>query len=92
MRPTIARGLVVCLGLLALAGAPVWAACTGSSPTRTAASPAQAEVTACLTAAVSGDTIVVPAGAATWATPIALPNNKDLTLTGAAVVTCSGGA
>jgi hypothetical protein len=68
------------------------AACSGASPLRTAANASQAEVQACVTAATSGDTIVVPAGSATWSSAIRLPSNKDLTVKGATIVTCTGAA
>lgn len=62
---------------------PADAACSGSSPTRTAASASQTDVQACVTAAAStGDTIHVPAGSATWATPIDI-STKDLIIVGA---------
>lgn len=57
------------------------AACTGSSPTWTAADTSLTEVTACVTAASSGDTINVPVGSSTWATSIGV-NTKDLVMRG----------
>jgi hypothetical protein len=66
------------------------AACSGSSPNRTAASASRSDVNDCISAASSGDTIRVPAGSATWSSPIELPSNKDLVLMGASVITCSG--
>ncbi len=61
----------------------VHAACQGSSPERTAANNSQAEVVACINAAVDGDTINVPAGSGsvTWS-GFTLPNTKGLTLKG----------
>jgi hypothetical protein len=66
------------------------AACGGSSPNRVAASASRTDVNDCVTAAASGDTITVPAGTATWSSPIALPATKDLSVIGATVVACSG--
>jgi hypothetical protein len=69
------------------------AACSGTSPTRTAASAGRTDVNDCVTAAASGDTILVPAGTASWTSAIALPNNKDLTIFGnggGAAMTCTG--
>lgn len=65
-------------------------ACSGVSPTRTAADASRTEVAACVTAASSGDTIIVPAGSATWTSPIDLPSNKDLKVVGASTITCTG--
>jgi hypothetical protein len=70
---------------------PAVAACSGSSPTRTAASASRADVIDCITAASSGDRINVPAGTASWGSPILLPG-KDLTIDGASVITCSNGS
>ncbi|MFO1305244.1 MAG: hypothetical protein U1F54_16055 [Burkholderiales bacterium] len=74
---------------LVLAALLIWtnaveAACTGSSPTWTAASPSSADVAACVTVAKSGDTIRVPAGSGSvnWSTPPNLPNTKGLTILG----------
>ncbi len=77
------------LSFLLLAG-QVEAACTGSSPTRTAATASRAEVDACLTAAVDGDTILVPAGTQTWSSPLPLPATKDVSVIGATTVSCTG--
>ncbi len=85
--------LLILLGAVCVSAKPAAAACSGSSPTRTAASATQAEVSACVTAAASGDTIIVPAGSASWSSPIALPGTKDLTIKGgggATTMTCSG--
>ena len=83
--------VLVLLGII-LGGwaAPAEAVCGGSSPTRIAASASRTEVNDCVTAAASGDTISVPSGSASWSSAIALPGNKDLTLVGATVITCSG--
>ncbi len=81
--------LALCLLQIQTAGEAL-AVCSGSSPTRTAASASRTDVNDCIAAATSGDTINVPSGFATWASPISLPSNKDLTLVGATTVTCSG--
>lgn len=61
----------------------VEAACTGSSPTWTAADASRDEVAACITAASDGDTINIPAGTPTWTSEITLSADKLLTLKGA---------
>jgi hypothetical protein len=69
------------------------AACSGSSPTRTAASASRTDVNDCVTAAASGDTILVPAGSASWSSRIALPATKDLIIKGgggATTMNCVG--
>lgn len=79
------------MAAFALWGVPdASAACSGTSPTRTAASASSNDVNDCVSAAASGDTIRVPAGTATWSSPITLPGNKDLAVVGSTVVTCSG--
>ena len=66
------------------------AACSGSSPTRTAASAANADVQVCVTAAVNGDTILVPAGTVSYGTTaVDIPNTKCLTINGQGGVTIS---
>lgn len=61
------------------------AACTGSSPNLTAASPGRTDVNACFTAAAtSGDTITVPAGSATWTTQLAW-SGKSVSVIGAGI-------
>jgi hypothetical protein len=62
----------------------VKAACSGSSPTLTAASAAQTDVADCVTAAVSGDTIHVPSGAVTWSSNLTI-TNKDIAIIGAGI-------
>lgn len=52
--------------LLVLAWSSAWAVCSGTHPTFTAASPAYADVNACLSLAADGDAIDIPAGSATW--------------------------
>jgi hypothetical protein len=78
--------------LYACCSAVVWAACSGSSPTWTAASPEQSDLSDCLTAATSGDTIHIPAGSATWATHLVVLSTKDFTIVGAGIgqtiITC----
>ena len=70
-----------------LSGFLIWgnaqAACTGSSPTWTAADCSNTEVAACITAASSGDTINIPAGECTWTSGITIPDAKKITLNGA---------
>lgn len=61
----------------------VTSGCTGASPTWTAANPSHTEISACIALASSGDTIIVPAGSATWVSGISLASNKLLTLKGA---------
>lgn len=70
--------------LLLLFPSGVWAACGGTSPNLTAASAAYTDVNDCLTAAVDGDTINVPAGSVTWATKLTW-TNKSITLKGAGI-------
>jgi hypothetical protein len=88
------RALMLMTGLpvLLLGPAAAEAACGGSSPTLIAASASRTDVLDCVNAAVSGDTINVPAGTASYSTPIALPGTKDITLRGATTITCSGTA
>lgn len=52
------------------------------TPNRTAASAARADVLTEVNEAVSGDTICVPDGTATWTSAITLPSNKDLIIAG----------
>jgi hypothetical protein len=62
------------------------AACTGSSPSWTAADASYTEVQNCVSAASSGDTITVPAGSATWSTQNTnFFNGKALSLIGAGI-------
>lgn len=75
------------------------AACSGSSPTRTAASTSQTDVNDCITASVDGDTINIPAGTSTWNARITIPDTKGIVLSGAGTGstnitfgTCTGGA
>src|SRR5688572_9383241 len=91
--------MMMMVRLLFVAGAlcasvdPAAAACSGSSPTRTAASASRTDVNDCVTAAASGDTILVPAGSASWSSQILLPGTKDLTIVGgggATTMTCAG--
>lgn len=64
---------------------PVTSGCTGASPTWKAANPSNAEISACINIASSGDTIIVPAGTANWTGSVRIPNNKKLTLQGSGV-------
>jgi len=61
----------------------VKAACTGSSPTWTAADCSSEEVSACITAASSGDTINIPADECTWTSGITVPDAKKIIIQGA---------
>lgn len=54
------------------------AACSGSSPTWTAADTTYTEVAACVTAASAGDTINVPSGSSVWATKLTITKNVSL--------------
>ena len=71
-----------------------YAACSGTSPNLTAANASRDEVLACFNVAYSGDTINVPAGAATWSSGITI-GSKNITIKGAGigntVITLSGG-
>lgn len=70
------------------------AVCTGTSPNLTAASASFTDVSACVTAAIAGDTINIPAGSATWGSTLSYA--KSITLQGAGssstVITSSMGA
>lgn len=76
------------LTALAILASPVFlpidalAACSGSSPTWTAASASQTDVSDCITAATAGDTINIPAGTVSWTS---LSINKAVTLAGAGI-------
>lgn len=59
------------------------AACSGSSPTRIAASASRVDVGDCYAAAQNGDTILVPIGTAEW--PSALTVAKDISIIGAGI-------
>jgi hypothetical protein len=80
--------------LITLFASSLYAACSGSSPSWTAASAGRSDLSDCLTAASSGDTITVPSGSATWATSLTFPSDKDLTVVGAGktltLITCTG--
>lgn len=67
--------------LLVLVAAPAYAACSGSSPSLTAASASEADVSACVSIAVDGDTINIPAGSATWTSNLSI--SAAITLKGA---------
>jgi hypothetical protein len=70
------------------------AGCTASGTVLTAASPSESDVQACLTAATSTTTqINIPAGSASWTTPISwtVPTgNNNLTIQGATECTPNG--
>ncbi len=63
------------IALLLLAGAAD-AACSGSSPTRTAASCSRTDVLDCINAASAGDTINVPAGTCSWSGDLSISGVK----------------
>lgn len=75
---------ILILVLLILCGSKVSrAACSGSSPTLTAASAAQADIQACITIAHNGDTILVPASAGvSYSTPVSIPSTVCVTING----------
>lgn len=60
-------------------------ACSGSSPTLTAASCSKADVSACLTAAAPGDTVQIPAGTCNTDWTSVLDVTKPITIQGAGV-------
>ena len=85
---TIFKRIIFCL--IFLSGFLVWgnvqAACTGSSPTWTAADCSEEEVSACITAASSGDTVTIPSGDCSgtpWTTGVTIPSEKNITIQGA---------
>lgn len=66
---------------------PAYAGCSGSSPTWTAASANDSDITACVTVASNGDTILVPAGTVSFSAAVDIPNTKCLTINGQGGVT-----
>lgn len=64
---TTAGRSTVCFMLATLSS---WAACTVDGSTLTAASPAETDVSACVALLAPGDTIVIPAGSATWSSQL----------------------
>jgi hypothetical protein len=72
------------LTLLLLIPSLAEAVCGGSSPTFSAVSPGRTDVTDCITAAVDGDTINIPAGTATWSSAVTI-TNKAVSLIGAGI-------
>lgn len=88
------RRILTTLSVWLALAAPAWAACGGASPTWTAASASRDDVAACVTAAVSGDTINVPAGTASWSGLATITITKPLTIIGATSgcpAACDGG-
>lgn len=71
------RVICMCLMILLLAQ-HAFAACSGASPTWTAANTSFTEVSACVTAASTGDTINIPAGSSTWTSKITLTKSVNL--------------
>jgi hypothetical protein len=61
-----------------------------------AASPSQADVTAAINSAANGDTVLVPAGSATWKGASGITITKNISLIGAGlsetIITATGGA
>ncbi|MBP9009704.1 MAG: CFI-box-CTERM domain-containing protein [Smithellaceae bacterium] len=81
--------------LTCLFTAEAFAACGGSSPNLIAADASRTEVAACVNkAAQSGDTITIPAGSASWTSPISV-GAKSINFVGAGidntVITLTGG-
>jgi hypothetical protein len=76
------RNLVISALCLILCS-PLWAACSGASPSWTAASASQSDIQACITAASSGDTINLPAtnGITIWTSQLN-PSGKTLYFSG----------
>lgn len=63
------------------------AACSGSSPTLTAADCSDTEINLCVAAAAHGDTINVPDGNCTWTDSVSLPIEKTIKLAGSGKTT-----
>src|SRR5262245_33410925 len=79
-------GLVLSLVSLTFT-APVWAACGGASPNRSAASANYVDVKDCITVAVNGDTITVPSGSATWTSNLSISKFLKLIASGTVTIT-----
>ena len=71
---SVAPKLSVAMALLVVGlccANPCRAACTGASPTWTAASPSSSDVQSCLNEPLQcGDTVIVPSGSATWTSQV----------------------
>ena len=71
---SVAPKLSVAMALLVVGlccAHPCRAACTGASPTWTAASPSSSDVQSCLNEPLQcGDTVIVPSGSATWTSQV----------------------
>lgn len=65
-------GLLRILIILLLIPSLSWAACSGSSPTWTAADCSNTEISTCIAGATSGDTINVPAEPCAWTAAVRL--------------------
>jgi hypothetical protein len=74
--------LAILAFVLAFAGV-ARGACSGSSPSYTAASASESDVQACVNLVVNGDTVHIPAGSATWSSTLVGPSNIGFTLIGA---------
>lgn len=78
------------LSALFLISFPVLAACGGSSPAWTAASASITDVSDCVTAASTGDTINVPAGTETWGSVITVAKSVSIIGAGSGSTIISG--
>jgi hypothetical protein len=67
--------------------APRAGACSGASPTWTAASAAASDVQSCVSAASNGDTILVPSGTVSYSGAVDIPSSKCITINGQGGVT-----
>ena len=81
------KRLGLALFFLFLCGTRAHGACSGSSPNLTAASANSADIIACVTVAVNGDTITVPAGTVAFASVVDIPASKCITVNGQGLVT-----
>jgi hypothetical protein len=82
------RKTLLLIAILACFGsaAPCFAGCSGGSPTWTSATAAASDVQACISAASSGDTILVPAGTVSFGGAVDIPSSKCLTINGQGLV------
>src|SRR5580658_2005520 len=73
-----------------------WCACSVNGTTLTAASASESDVSACASLIAAGDTLVIPAGSATWSTaltitiPTSVSSKTMTTIQGATTCTGSG--
>lgn len=80
----ISSSVEVKLVLALLSTFCVFGACSGSSPTFTAANTSYTEVNSCVSLASDGDTINIPSGSSSWASSLDL-GTKAITLHGAGI-------